>query len=293
VANHPDSTNHIIETELQSRLVKIEGLLKSDFLAFSGGIDMTAHDLIKEAIESIPDRRRKMTVLIQTGGGYIESAEQIANTLRHHYSLVDFVVTTYCMSAGTVLVMCGDGLIMDYSATLGPIDPQIQRPDTGMFVPALGYLEQFDRLVEKSRQGTLTEVETMFFLQNFDPAELYLYEQARDLSIALLEEWLVQYKFKNWKVTETQGLKVTKELKKTRAAEIARKLNKTEEWHSHGRGITADMANKALKLKIDDLEDIPETRVAILAYQNLLLEHRMKLGHRLLVMNWKDGYRGH
>jgi len=32
-------------------------------------------------------------------------------------------------------------------------------------------------------------------IQGFDQGELYYYEQARELSIALLKEWLVKYKF--------------------------------------------------------------------------------------------------
>jgi ClpP class serine protease len=95
------------------------------------------------------------------------------------------------MSAGTVLVMSGDTIHMDYASTLGPIDPQV-RNRAEQWVPALGYLEQYDRLVEKSKAGTLTTAELTYLLQNFDPAELYQYEQERELSIALLEEWLVR-----------------------------------------------------------------------------------------------------
>src|SRR5579863_7668178 len=102
------------------------------------------------------------------------------------------------MSAGTVLVMSGDAIHMDYYSLLGPIDPQLERAGSADLVPALGYLVQFERLIEKSRKGKLTTAELTFLVEKFDPAELYSYEQARELSIALLKEWLVRYKFKNW-----------------------------------------------------------------------------------------------
>ncbi len=108
------------------------------------------------------------------------------------------------MSAGTVLVMSGDSIYMDYSSALGPIDPQIQRAGGNALVPALGYLEQYDRLIKKSANGTLTSAELAYLIDKFDPAELYYYEQARELSIALLKEWLVKYKFKNWTTTQTK-----------------------------------------------------------------------------------------
>jgi hypothetical protein len=98
------------------------------------------------------------------------------------------------MSAGTVLVMSGDAIHMDYASVLGPIDPQVQRGD--QLVPALGHLEQYQRLIDKSGAGTLTTAELVYLVQNFDAAELYRYEQERELSIALLEEWLVNFKFK-------------------------------------------------------------------------------------------------
>ena len=51
-------------------------------------------------------------------------------------------------------------------------------------------------------------------IQGFDQAELYQYEHQRELSIALLKEWLVSYKFKDWKITRTRRKKVTAKMKK-------------------------------------------------------------------------------
>ena len=117
------------------------------------------------------------------------------------------MVPDYAMSAGTVLVMSGDEIWMDYFSTLGPIDPQLERRDGREgFIPALGYLEKYNDFVEKSRRGTLTSAEAAYFIQNFDAGDLYSYEQAKKLSIDLLKKWLARYKFKNWKRTERRGL---------------------------------------------------------------------------------------
>ena len=64
-------------------------------------------------------------------------------------------------------------------------------------VPALGYLIQWERLLEKARSGNITLPEVQLMIEGFDQAELFQYEQAKELSISLLEEWLVKYKFKN------------------------------------------------------------------------------------------------
>jgi hypothetical protein len=293
VAEQLHNSNSIIETEIRARAKEIERLMGANLLTYAGPIDDTAGNLLKAAIESISPRRRRLVVNLETSGGFIESAERIAHILRHHYSTVDFVVTTYAMSAGTVLVMSGDNIYMDYSATLGPIDPQLQRPGSRRYVPALGYLEQYRRLIEKSKKGTLAPAELAYLIQNFDPAELYQYEQARDLSIALLEEWLVKYKFKSWKVTESHKTPVTRAMKKARAAEIAHKLNDTNRWHSHGRGISMQVARRDLKVQIEDLDDTPEVMAALTTYNILLLDYRMRRGHEYFVLDWVGGYHGH
>jgi ClpP class serine protease len=115
-------------------------------------------------------------------------AERIAGTFHKHYDAVEFIVPNYAMSAGTILVMSGDEIWMDYFSVLGPIDPQILGPKGG--IPAHGYLIQYKRLVEKSRRGKITTAELQFLIEKFDPAELYQYEQEMNLSVTLLKLWL-------------------------------------------------------------------------------------------------------
>jgi ClpP class serine protease len=182
-------SNSIIEGQLNARAATLAETADADVLGYIGPMAKPADDEIKDAIEVIDPKRAALLVLIETSGGYITVVERIAQILRHHYRQVVFAVPTFAMSAGTVLVMSGDAIWMDYASTLGPIDPQVMGK-SHHFVPALGYLEQYDRLIEKSREGTLTTAELAYLIQNFDPAELYRYEQERELSIALLEKWL-------------------------------------------------------------------------------------------------------
>lgn len=167
------NSNAIIETELKSRIGSIENILEADAIAYSGPIIDSVHNFLKRVIEPLQSKRERLVFLLETEGGYVEEAERIVNTLRHHYATVDFIVTSHAMSAGTVLVMSGDAIHMDYSAVLGPIDPQIQRPGGNALVPALGYLEQYERLIRKSAGGQLTSAELAYLIDKFDPAELY------------------------------------------------------------------------------------------------------------------------
>jgi hypothetical protein len=185
--------------------------------------------------------------------------------------------------------MCGDAIHMDYYSILGPIDPQIERP-TGGFVPALGYLLMFERLVQKSAAGTLTTAELTYLVQNFDPAEMYQYEQARDLSSSLLKEWLVKYKFKNWIRTKTRRKAVTKAMRTKRASEIAKALNDTQRWNSHGRGISREVLTRDLRLEIEDFGAIPELNTLMRKYHKLLRDYMMRLRVSVVVHS-RTGYR--
>lgn len=167
-------SNAIVETQLNERLMQLAKEMSADVLSFCGPIYYGIDELIRDAIESIKNKRDKLVILLETPGGYIEVAKRIVDTVRHHFNIVEFIVPNHAMSAGTVLVMSGDAIYMDYFSVLGPIDPQIERPG-GSMVPGLGYLIKYDRLIEKSRAGKLTTAELHYLVERFDPAELYSY----------------------------------------------------------------------------------------------------------------------
>jgi hypothetical protein len=169
--------------------------------------------------------------------------------------------------------MSGDTIMMDHFACLGPIDPQVERE--GKLVPALSYLEQFNRLVNKSAQGTLTTAE-LALLSKLDLAELHYFEQAKKLTEDLLESWLATYKFKEWNETETRKVQVTKAMREQRAREIAVALNNHERWRSHGRGINMQTLQHELKLKIDDFGAIPALASAVKEYWDFVVNCMMR-----------------
>ena len=104
--------------------------------------------IVKDAVESLQDRKSKLSVILDTLGGAIEVVERMVNIIRYHYDEVDFLIPDRAISAGTVFIMAGDRIFMSYFSCLGPIDPQVYK--NGEFVPALSYLNQYKRLCEKA-----------------------------------------------------------------------------------------------------------------------------------------------
>jgi hypothetical protein len=273
----PQDANAFIEEQLSHCLETLGQAFKSDILSFNGPLLFGVDDVVRNSIEGLrlTSTTKTLTVVLTTFGGYIEPVHRIVDTLRHHYGRVSFVVPSQAFSAGTVLVMSGDDIHMDYYSRLGPIDPQVETP-RGQLVPALGCLIQWERLLKKAASGKLTVAEMQLMVGGFDQAELYKYEQERELSISFLKEWLTKYKFKNWKKTETRGIKVTQAMRRQRAESIARQLNNPAKWHTHGHGISMEVLRRDLQLRIDDFGANPDMSDNVKTYHNLLTDYMVK-----------------
>lgn len=277
----PATANEYIEQELDARLTAIEKVdaIKGHAISMSGPLIFGVDDILRSAVERRwkKEQAERLVILLTTPGGYAETVQRMVETVRHHYQLVDFVVPNYAYSAGTVFVMSGDAIYMDYYSRLGPIDPQVDSAK-GRQVSALGTLEKYNALIEKAQNGTITTAEVQLLIDGFDQGELYHYEQAKDLSIALLEDWLVKYKFKNWKETQTRKLPVTDQMKKDTASRIGAVLNNTAKWHSHGYGISMDVLQRdpEIKLLIDDYGKNPILAEKIRCYHELLSDYMTK-----------------
>lgn len=245
----------VIEEQLNTLCGDVEGIITGHVISIEGPLLMGVENLVRDAVESrvAQGSADKLGVVLTTSGGLLEPVRRIVDVFRRHYNIVDFFIPDYSYSAGTVLTMSGDAIFMDYFSRLGPIDPQ-QRKGTKL-VPALGYLEKWNELLEKDRRGELTTAELQVMLDCFDQAELHQFEEAKKESVTLLEDWLVRFKFKNWSHTETEGKPVTEEMKRQRAKEIGENLNDTRKWHTHGWGISRTVLERDVNLRIDDLDD--------------------------------------
>lgn len=281
----PTDSGYIVEERLDYRLNLVEKAFGGvDALVIHGPLLFSVDDFVRRAVEYRHKDSGKghLVALVTTTGGYIEVVQRIVETLRVHYDRIDFVVPNYAYSAGTILVMAGDDIHMDYYARLGPIDPQVSSRN-GQNVSALGYLEKYEDLLQKSKKGKLTQIEAALLIDGFDQGELSKYEHEREQSIALLKKWLAAYKFRDWTVTERRGLPVTPQMREKRAAEIAKQLNNIKRWHIHGQGISMDVLRNELKLRIIDFGDKPKIRTAIRSYQDLLVDYMAARGSTAVV----------
>ncbi|OKH89202.1 serine dehydrogenasease [Thalassospira sp. TSL5-1] len=267
----PDLFERSIFDLINEKARALEDCLMSDVIFYHGSIYpnyfRTFRDFVEEVALRSEREEKTISVVLRTGGGSADTTEKMVNVLRNHYEKVYFVVPDMAMSAGTIFCMSGDKIFMDYASSLGPIDPQVPTPDTGDYVPALGYL---DKVTEITKKGQLEQADVVL-LKSLDLAKLALFEQARDLSIDLLTDWLVNYKFRDWTVhrTTNPGQPVTPDEKATRAKQIASDLADHKRWRSHGRNLDVGKL-KDLRIEIDDYTNDLNMRSAIRDYNDPL-----------------------
>src|SRR5271165_7147553 len=87
-------------------------------------IDMEDAQTIIAAIKETPDDM-PIDFVINTPGGVVLAAMQIARAIEAHKAKVTVYVPIYAMSGGTLIALAADEIVLGEFSVLGPIDPQM------------------------------------------------------------------------------------------------------------------------------------------------------------------------
>jgi len=106
----------------------------------------------------------KVDVYLETPGGSGETAEEIGRFLHNNFDTVSFVISGEAKSAGTIIVLSGDEILMTETGSLGPIDAQVKIGRS--IVSAYDYMEWIrDRREEAEKQGALNPFDATMIAQ--------------------------------------------------------------------------------------------------------------------------------
>lgn len=198
--------------------------------------------MVADLLDNVGDIQ-KVDIYLETPGGSGEAAEEIVEFLRTKFDYVSFVVSGEAKSAGTIMVLSGDEILMTNTGSLGPIDAQVRIGRST--ISASDYMDWVvDKQQQAQSQGRLNPFDATMVAQ-ISPGELTGVNHALRFAEDLVGKWLKKYKFKHWSQTGTRHIPVTEKMKEDRAREIAGALTKHSTWRSHGRSI-----------KVRDLEEI-------------------------------------
>ncbi|GLI12423.1 hypothetical protein MARBORIA2_15130 [Methanobrevibacter arboriphilus] len=94
-------------------------------------------------------------------------------------------------------------------------------------------------------------------IAQISPQELKLVHNSLGYGKELVKNFLSNYKFKNWKKTQTNQKEVTHEMREKRAKQIAENLSNHSTWKTHGRSLKIEDLEK-IGLRIDNIHDNPK-----------------------------------
>ena len=263
-----------LEEELLSLISKYNKERDTFLLVYASAIGKPIPDvaLSQEDYYIIADMLRdekevsKLDVYLETPGGVGEAAEEIVEFLRSKFNVISFVVSGEAKSAGTLMVLSGDEILMTDTGSLGPIDAQVRVGRS--IVSAFDYIEWVDEKREEAENKEKLNPFDATMVAQISPGELKGVFHALKFAEDLVVEWLKKYKFKTWKVTETKKMPVTEEIKERRAKEIVSELINHGKWRLHGRSIKRTDLEQ-IGLKITNLENFSRLKEIVYRIQTV------------------------
>ena len=197
---------------------------------------------------------KNLTLLLHTPGGVTNAAETIVAYLRSKFTDIEVIIPTYAMSAGTMISLAANRIVMGRQSQLGPIDPQFLMGQRSQSARAV--VDQFDEAKKEILQNSATAGVWFPILQTIGPALLQEARNALAYGEHMVAQWLANYMF-----AERPNAKL-------RADTVAAYFNDAARHKSHGRRIDRDEA-RAQGLDVINLEDSQELQEAVLTLYHL------------------------
>jgi hypothetical protein len=233
--------------ERQSLIENIEKLTGRRLLVYHASIQhqagiMTGADLnlVMDLCDDLGPRRVPADLLIHTSGGDANTAELILNTLHQRASSVRVIVPRAAKSAGTLVAMGAEEIVMGAASELGPVDPQFPVIVGGIprYLPAQAIVDSYDELVRLLHEAQALNQPGGAYataLQHLDPAFVNEARRQIDHSKAMGQRWLVRAMYPG----DT-----------AKAKGIMDRLSDANIHKSHGRMIDAKMARDEIGLRV-------------------------------------------
>lgn len=119
-------------------------------------IESDSLDVFTDHLDAIGDVSR-ISLILYTLGGDPHAARSIANLIATYCDEFEVIVPSKCRSAGTLLCLGADSIVMTRQATLGPIDPSVNT-SLNPAIPGMGFgnavpvsVEDVNAFIEQAR----------------------------------------------------------------------------------------------------------------------------------------------
>ena len=201
------------------------------------------------------DWSKGLTLVLHTPGGVTNAAETFVAYLRSKFTDTEVIVPTLAMSAGTMIALSTNRIVMGKQSQLGPIDPQM--PSGGRTVSARAVVEQFGQAHEDILKNAQAAHVWAPVLASLGPSLLQEAQNALDYSEEMVAKWIATGMLKDSSESERRG------------KEIAAHFNDAQTHKSHGRRIDREEA-RAQGVVVEDLEESQDLQDAVLTAYHLM-----------------------
>ena len=195
----------------------------------------------------------QLDLILHVPGGGIAATQSIVEYLRSKFSHIRAIVPLAAMSAGTMLALACDEIVMGAHSNLGPIDPQMVV--NGELVSSGALVDDFTRAAEQIERNPEAFRVWSPILAQYRPGLLSNCLQAEALTRNLARRWLTTGMLKHRSET---------------AEDVADWFADDNEHLIHSRPITRDQARQQ-GLSIRFLEDSQEEQEAVLSVHHATL----------------------
>jgi len=122
-----EKRNELMKKIEEKRQSKVMLYVTSDRANMGTSIASDVIDLFGEHLEKL-NGTRKITLILHTLGGNTLAAWNIVNMIREYTDYFEIIVLNKARSAGTLISLGANKIIMNNQSTLGPIDPSLTTP---------------------------------------------------------------------------------------------------------------------------------------------------------------------
>lgn len=220
-----------------------------------------------DLLHNVP-RGSNLDLLLHTPGGDINAAEKLISMVHAtvEQGVLRVIIPDFAKSAGTLMALGANKVVMSDSSELGPIDPQINLNDgRGNLIvhSVLSYLDAYNTHSEML-QSHPNNVVAKIMLGKLNPETVKFFEAVRDCARSIAEKQLKQWMFQNKTVNHTK---------------IVGDLMDIKRWPSHGQMISWQDATQ-MELEVEYLDPQKEPWLSywkLYCLQRLAVKDRQKL----------------
>lgn len=240
----------------RNTIIYYSGWLEKSMLASQGLTGFEVNDSDKNGFMATIhklDRNLGLDLLLHTPGGNVAATESLVDYLRSMFSDIRVIVPQLAMSAGTMIALSSNRVVMGKHSSLGPIDPQFGG------LPAHGIVEEFNRAKKEIQEDPSTIPVWQPIIAKYNPTLIGEAEKAISWANQMVKSWLENWMFDG----HTDATH--------KAERIVSELGSHALTLSHDRHISAAKATE-YGVNIEMLEDDQDLQDMVLAVHHATIQ---------------------